>query len=288
MTEESNRTLGIPTLNPHWIQSRILAGLMDKHHVEITIGDWLVTLSNEEKEEFWRKWENSQNYVKSLQESPPSTAIVNETDENLKALHEELKKREDISRSFAGSVTSIGLVDLSNVVAIQPSVQGHPDNVSLDQEWLRAYCLPLPKAPPCDVNVSFSPPIGNALFISDVPYMNSVSVDSKDGRLTVSPGVHVNFLQVNEFQGRSYLINGYHRAFSLLKAGVNIVPAWIVRGPPPQLLGAEFFNLGYLMNLKRQPFLSDFLTSASLDCRKRLRKYGIHLRLEIAPFNVPL
>lgn len=288
MTDELNRTLGVPTLNPHWVQSTILAGFTDKPHAETVIGEWLATLSDEERDEFWRKWTDAQNYVKGLQESPPSTSVVNETDEKLKALHEELIKREDVSKAFLGSVTSIGLVDLTKVVAIQPSIQGPPDIISASQEQLTDYCFPLPKAPPCDVNVTFSPPIGNALFVGDVPYMNSINIDPKQGKFTVSPGVHVNFLQVVEFQGRGYLLNGYHRAFSLLRAGMNIVPAWIVRGPPPQLQGAEFFNLGYLMSLKRPPFISDFLTQASLESKKRVRKYGIHLRFEIAPFNVPL
>lgn len=280
--------LGTPTLNPHWIAARVLAGFMDRSHVEQVVGEWLNDKSQDFKVGFWKEWDAAQTVAKSLPDLVPNSALVDQKSPALEQKHAELAKREDVMKAFSGVNTSIRYVDLRQVVAIQPSVQSILENAPVNEEQLLEYCFPLPRSPPCEVNVSFTPPIGQVMFLGDVPYMNMINMDARDGRLAVSPAMHVNFLQVVEFQNRVYLINGYHRAHSLLHAGKNVVPAWVLSGRPPVLAGAGFFNLPYLMNKTRPPLLQDFLGPVSVPYQQRLRRHGLLMRFEIAPFNVPL
>ena len=276
-------------MSSHWVEGRVLAGFMDRPHVERVAGEWLATLNSDEKAQFWTQWETAVSTAKSLPGLQTSAALVGNPISEFQALHDELLKREEVSKLFAGAgTTTVRLVDLQNLVAIQPSVQAVLEAVPKDDHALADYCLPTPKSVPCEVNVSFTPPIGQVMFLADVPYLNQVNMDVRDGRLTISPGVHINFLQVVDFQGRAYLTNGYHRAFSLLSAGKNVVPAWVVSGGPPVLNGPEFFNLGYLMSLKRPPLLQDYLGPIAIGYRRRTRRYGLLMRFEMAPFNVPM
>ena len=288
MNERDVRALGVPALTPHWLDGRLLGGFMDRPHVEQVAAEWIASLREEAKAEFWSKWESARTAVGSLDEVSDFRALVGDPVEALEILHRDLLQREEISKAFAGTETSVRLVDLRRVVAQQPNVQTTKDLVPTEDHDLAGYCLPIPQKTPCELNVSFTPPIGQVMFLADVPYMNSVNFDTRNSQLTVSPPVHINFLQVIDFEGRMYLMNGYHRAYSLLNSGKQVVPAWVVSGKPPVLQGSQFFNLGYLKGLKRPPLLPDYLGPAAIDFRTRSKRYGMLMRVEIAPFNVPM
>jgi hypothetical protein len=261
---------------------------MDRGHIEQVAGEWLNAQTSDRRDQFWAEWEKAQAAARALPNLSPNAAFAGDPSVSWAAKHAELLKRDEVAKAFLGVDTSIRRVDLREVVALQPSVQTVTDPVPATDEELLEYCLPAPMTTPCEVNVSFSPPIGQVMFIGDVPYLNSINIDARDGKLSVSPATHVNFLQVVDFQGRAYLLNGYHRANSLLRAGKNVVPAWVVGNRPPILAGQGFFNLGYLTGLARPPLLQDYLGPASIPLDQRLKRHGLMMRFEVAPFNVPL
>lgn len=284
----TRQRLGTPTLSQHWIPDRVLAGFMDRPHMEQVVGEWLNTRTDTRRARFWQEWDAAQEVVRGMPGVDNWSVFEHGPTETIARKHAELLSREDVTKSFTGANTSVRWVDLRRVIAIQPNVQTVPEAVPSDEDALIDYCLPVPRSTPCEVNVSFAPPIGQVMFLGDVPYMNSMNMDARDGKLTVSPALHVNFLQVVDFQGKSFLMNGYHRAYSLLQAGRNVVPAWVVENRPPVLAGPGFFNVGYLMGRSRPPLLQDFFGPASISSEQRQRRYGMLMRFEIAPFNVPL
>ena len=72
------------------------------------------------------------------------------------------------------------------------------------------------------------------------------------------------FLEVALYKGRPFLRDGYHRAYRLLRAGVFLVPAVIVRARTLQELGSGkpwFFSEPVLLST-HPPMLCDFLNDA--------------------------
>ena len=69
------------------------------------------------------------------------------------------------------------------------------------------------------------------------------------------------FFEVASYAGRWFLRDGYHRAFSLLRADVHHVPAVVVHADTIEQLGANqpwFFPEKILFS-RTPPFVKDFL-----------------------------
>lgn len=116
----------------------------------------------------------------------------------------------------------------------------------------------------------------------------SLEMDATTGRISLGPAQHINLVQVKEFNGRFYLLNGYHRVFDLLASGKVEIPALVSKALAPQEvdLGPTSFNIGYTMGLARPPLVPDFLGPAALETQVRLRRYGVTINLDMKPFNI--
>ncbi len=98
------------------------------------------------------------------------------------------------------------------------------------------------------------------------------------------------FFEVAGFRGRWFLRDGYHRAYHLLQAGVDCVPAVVIYARSMEELGATapwFFNEEQLFS-DRPPQVTDFLDDTMILHYERtaLRKV-IRIRIEesLEPFD---
>jgi hypothetical protein len=98
------------------------------------------------------------------------------------------------------------------------------------------------------------------------------------------------FFEVAQLRGRWFLRDGYHRAYRLLQAGVNLVPAVVIHARTLEELGATkpwFFGEDMLFS-DRPPRITDFLDESLVLRYERtaLRKI-IRIRIEesLEPFN---
>jgi hypothetical protein len=98
------------------------------------------------------------------------------------------------------------------------------------------------------------------------------------------------FFEVAEFRGRWFLRDGYHRAYHLLKAGVDRMPAVVIYARSIEELGATapwFFNEEQLFS-DRPPQVTDFLNDDMILRYERtaLRKViRIHIEESLEPFD---
>ncbi|WP_353065601.1 hypothetical protein RBB77_06045 [Tunturibacter psychrotolerans] len=98
------------------------------------------------------------------------------------------------------------------------------------------------------------------------------------------------FFEVAEFRGRWFLRDGYHRAYHLLKAGVDRMPVVVIYARSIEELGATapwFFNEEQLFSA-RPPQVTDFLDDNMTLRYERtaLRKViRIHIEESLEPFD---
>ena len=98
------------------------------------------------------------------------------------------------------------------------------------------------------------------------------------------------FFEVAEFRGRWFLRDGYHRAYHLLQAGVDRVPAIVINARSIEEVGATapwFFNEEQLFS-DRPPQVTDFLDDHLILRYERtaLRKViRIHIEESLEPFD---
>ena len=98
------------------------------------------------------------------------------------------------------------------------------------------------------------------------------------------------FFEVTEFRGRWFLRDGYHRAYHLLQAGVDRVPAIVINARSIEEVGATapwFFNEEQLFS-DRPPQVTDFLDDNLILRYERtaLRKViRIHIEESLEPFD---
>ena len=98
------------------------------------------------------------------------------------------------------------------------------------------------------------------------------------------------FFEVAEFRGRWFLRDGYHRAYHLLQAGVDRVPAVVIYARSIEEVGATapwFFNEEQLFS-DRPPQVTDFLDDNLILRYERtaLRKViRIHIEESLEPFD---
>jgi hypothetical protein len=138
--------------------------------------------------------------------------------------------------------------------------------------------------------VNFIPPVGPIQILSSNPALQglTIDIDGASGRVFIGAPRHLNLVQVMEFQGRSYLRNGYHRVADALAAGAPEIPAVVATGFQPQdvALPGNTFGIGYVMGLSRPPLVSDFHTQAAISAQIRERRYGFLVSLDLKPLNI--
>jgi hypothetical protein len=173
---------------------------------------------------------------------------------------------------------------------LQPWIEPRGDPIPAAEADLLAFALPTNWDVPAEV--SFIPPQGPIQILTSSPAMQSIRADfdAQKGTVTLGAPKHLNLVQVAHFNGRHYLLNGYHRVADALRAGVNELPALVTQaifGPQDiQLGGTGMFAAGHVIGLPRPPLVADFHTPAAIAAKVRERRYGVLIELNLKPLVI--
>jgi hypothetical protein len=171
--------------------------------------------------------------------------------------------RPDLLEEMAGLTWSLGIVNLRGLIAFQrrlafdPAVQQYP--IPAAQDWAALLSLSFGAAKPIVCSARLDHSANTMIFQSENPNLHFRMTDN--AALPVNLHAGGPFLEVASLRGRWFLRDGYHRAYSLLKAGIFAVPAVIVEATTIEELGATkpwFFSEQVLFSA-RPPYVQDFL-----------------------------
>ncbi|MCX7782424.1 MAG: hypothetical protein N2318_02130 [Meiothermus sp.] len=106
--------------------------------------------------------------------------------------------------------------------------------------------------------------------------------------LAVLLGTGADYLSAIEYQGHTLLLNGYHRAYALLQAGLTQAPGVVQRLSTPEELGlvlgaASAQQVLESLQRPRPPLLRDFLNPAltrRVRLRPKVKQIRVSLRVE--------
>ncbi len=199
-------------------------------------------------------------------QTPANPLLTAETSQ-LQSIFAPMLDREDLVREYKGSNWTLGVVDLSKVLAFQRRLVFDdarlPLTVPQQHDWpsLLALALNAERSTAHHISASSGSLPGRDICIKGQnPDLQLVLSENDSLPMTLYGGSP--FFEVAEFNGRWFLRDGYHRAFHLLRAGVHTVVAVILRAATIQELGATesyFFNEDVLFS-PRPPRLVDFLS----------------------------
>jgi hypothetical protein len=183
----------------------------------------------------------------------------------LKHLLEYHSRRADLLEEMAGLVWTMGIVDITLLIAFQRRLFFPSDIATLPapaaDDWaaLVAHSFGPTKSP--EFYSSHEKSKGTITLRSANPNLHFRTTSDPRYPLTVHTGSP--FFEVGSLYGRWFLRDGYHRAFALLQAGVRHVPAVIVHATSIEELGANqpwFFPEKILFS-STPPLVADFLDS---------------------------
>jgi hypothetical protein len=157
----------------------------------------------------------------------------------------------------------LGVVDLRRLLAFQRRVS------------FNATLPPMTVPSQCDwehlIEIAFASPSSVTCDIIHDSEKKTLTLQSRNPnmqlRITQDPTAPVKvytgspFFEVARYAGRWFLRDGYHRAYTLLQAGIFQLPAVIVHAKTLEELGAtqpQFFSEAILLS-EHPPFVSDFL-----------------------------
>jgi hypothetical protein len=181
----------------------------------------------------------------------------------LKNLLEPHASRTELLEEMSGLSWTLGIVDLRSLIAFQrrlyfPQGISHP-LLPAAGDWaaLVAHSFGTVKPPKLDKTHDRS--ANTVVLRSENP--NTHIRITNDATFPVTVHTGSPFFEVASYAGRWFLRDGYHRAFSLLKAGIHCVPAVIVDTTTIEQLGANqpwFFPEKVLFS-PTPPLVVDFL-----------------------------
>jgi hypothetical protein len=198
---------------------------------------------------------------------PPFQTESAVADIDASSLHARLgeqRLRSDLQTEMAGLKWSLGIVDLRRLLAFQRRLVLNP----------AAPPIPLPAADDWAalVDISFGPPkpVECDLVRGETTILLRSSDPNLQFRITgdISTPIKIHsgspFFEVAHYRDRWFLRDGYHRAYTLLRAGVFHMPAVIVEARSLEELGVAhpwFFTEDVLFS-SAPPRVTDFLDDA--------------------------
>jgi len=213
--------------------------------------------------------------------------------------------RPEIQLAFAPHSWQLGIVDLSvpiltyqSIVQIEDAVERVAGVGRNDWDALMELCLPAPKEMQFEGGYE---PAQNAFTISSMnPNLRVMSFEVVDVQVPgpipaqkkvfgFTFGLGSSYVQFVEYQNRWMVRDGHHRLYGLMKAGIQTVPAVLIRAKNFEETGAGrpgFFGHEQLFG-PRPPQIRDFMTddlSAEVDVRA-VRKI---VRLRAEEFAIPV
>jgi hypothetical protein len=226
-------------------------------------------------------------------------ALLPEETNRIQHLLTLVSQRGDLRQEYEGLDWTLAVVDLRRLLAFQRRLILDPARPTLalinQDDWPRLISLALGTKRSTEHRLVRSKCGVDSLDVSlysSNPDLQFRLVAKKSGAVLSSLSLHGGspFLEVAKLRDRWFLRDGYHRAYNLLQAGVNCVPAVVIFTQTTRELGATepwFFGEGELFS-DRPPRVMDFLDeelTLSYE-RTRLRKV-IRVRIEesLEPFD---
>lgn len=201
-----------------------------------------------------------------IAQRPPfeqSNAVVTVESNELQEGFASVGKRNDLHTEMSGLQWSLGVVDLRTLIAFQRRLALDADGVQLS--------IPTASDWAALIKMSFGPPKPVNYEVFHDHSLRTVTLRSTNPNLHIRTGtglvhpltIHGGdpFFEVARLRDRWFLRDGYHRAYTLLQAGVFTVPAVIVEVDTIEELGANepwFFDERVLFS-KNPPKVLDFL-----------------------------
>jgi hypothetical protein len=170
--------------------------------------------------------------------------------------------RSDLLDEMQGLDWSLGVVDLRPLIAFQRRLTFNPDSafeLCPTRDWSSLFSLCFGSAKPVHFELGRAewPRALNLYSTNPNLHVRTTS----DSCSLLMPHAGGPFFEVACYCNRWFLRDGYHRAYSLLKAGINAVPAVVVQARTLEELGADqpwFFPEEVLFS-ERPPHVLDFL-----------------------------
>lgn len=203
---------------------------------------------------------------------------------------------------YFGEGWGLGLVDLRNVHALLPVVITHGGDERIRDasanDLASVAAITLPADPrPMQLAPGFNQANNTWTLSSDSPNLRVVGQTAgpvegpTPGLLMVGFVVAElpSFMQVALYENRWFLRDGYHRATSLLRAGIQVAPAFVQRlQRPEELVIPSGLPLGAVLG-PNPPRLTDYFDdTVSAEVRTpRSRKVVVVQALEISALDLP-
>jgi hypothetical protein len=190
-----------------------------------------------------------------------STILLADETERLResiSLHE---TRADLLLEMSGLSWSLGIVDLRPLLAFQRRLFFHTERQCTIGRRDPAALLALSFGPtrPVDCETVRDPATNTLIVRSENPNLRVRYTGNVSSPISIETGSP--FFEVAYLRDRWFLRDGYHRAYSLLQAGIFAVPAVIVQAKTIEELGATqpwFFPEEVLFS-EAPPRVLDFL-----------------------------
>ncbi len=263
----------------------VLAGFADQNHLNQIIGEYILTLPLNDQNVISQNAETARQFVAAL---PPKANFNAEIRPINNPYIQTILNDPIFQNSFGRNQFRFAYINPHDVIALQPYIEPRIDNVPTDELELLKFSLPTTWDIPTEIN--FVQPNGPIQILSSAPTLQGLSIefDNINGRVMLGAPKHLNLTQVKHFQGKYYLINGYHRMADAIRQGLTEFPCIVVEAYSPGdfLTPPNFFGFGYVSALQRPPLISDFTTNASINTKARERRYGMIISLDIKPINI--
>ena len=263
----------------------ILAGFTDHNHLMQIVNEYYLSLATSDQQLILQNAESSRQYVAKL---PPVTNFTVEIRPINNPYIQTIINDPIFQNSFGGKQYRFFYINPFNIIALQPWIEPRKDKVPNDELDFLEFALPTTWDTPAEVN--FVQPNGPIQILSSNPTLQGISIDfdNINGKVMLGAPKHLNLIQVKQFQGKYYLLNGYHRVVDAIQQGLTEIPCIVVDAFSPEefITGPNFFGFGYVSALVRPPLVSDFMTKASIETKARERRYGMIVSLDVKPINI--
>ena len=225
----------------------------------------------------------------SIVKSRPISHLENPISQLDETNSQKISSRPDIQSTFASLIWSPVLIDLRKVLSYQKliNLDGLETRVASVTESLDSlinFCLPI-NEPLNKVGAIIDGDQKGYTISSLNPNLRIMGAQMQDANVAPGPGlppikakavsfvfgIGSSYLQVGLYKDRYFIRDGYHRAYGLLKKGINIVPCILIEARDTNELGLKpgMFTFEEIYG-ERPPGLIDFLDDSVACDGKRI------------------
>jgi hypothetical protein len=205
--------------------------------------------------------------------------------ESLRRLLDLQLNRPDLHRDVRGLTWRLGLVSLTQLLAFQRRVRPQPQAIPEAGDWAAL------------IELCFDQPRPIEFSLNSHPTHPTIHSENPDLSIRLeSSGIYLYggspFFEVARYRERYFLRDGYHRAYRLLRGGVDQVPAVIVEATSLAEVGAigdRFFDEAQMFSA-HPPRVADFADerlTLEYPCPPLRKAIRIHIEETFTPIHEP-